>query len=68
MTGIGLFIKGEKITQQNWYPLPTLDYIVLSDKKVIARKDDKTFECDEDMLSVIFDMLVEDVWDVYKED
>lgn len=68
MTGIGLFIKGEKITQQNWYPLPALDYIVLSDKKVIARKDERTFECDEDMLAVIFDMLVEDVWDVYQED
>ena len=67
MTGIKLLIKGEKITQQNWYPLPALDYIVLLDGKVIAEKDGKSFECDESELDVIVDMLVEDVWDVFSE-
>ena len=67
MTGVKLFIKGEKLTQQNWYPLPALDYIVLLGGKVIAHKDEKSFEFDEGELEIICDMLVEDVWDIFHE-
>ena len=68
MTGVKLFIKGEKLTQQNWYPLPALDHIVLLGGKVIAHKDGKSFEFDEGELEIICDMLVEDVWDVVSEE
>jgi hypothetical protein len=68
MTGVKLFLKGEKITQQNWYPLPALDYVVLFRNEVIAHKDGKSFEFDEGELEIIWNMLVEDVWDIYYEE
>ena len=67
MTGIKLLIKGEKITQQNWYPLPALDYIVLFRTEIIAHKDGKSFEFDESELEIICNMLVEDVWEIFYE-
>jgi hypothetical protein len=67
MTGIKLLIKGEKITQQNWYPLPALDYIVLFRTEIIAHKGGQSFEFDEAELEIICNMLAKDVWDIFYE-
>lgn len=67
MTGVRLLIKGEKITQQNWYPLPALDYIVLVRTEIIAHKGGQSFEFDEGELEIICNMLVEDVWEIFYE-
>lgn len=68
MKGTGLFIKGLKMTQQNWYPLPQYDYVQLRDKDVVCVI--KGVECGMTLgeKELFFEMLVEDVWDIVEED
>ena len=68
MTGIKLLIKGEKLTQKDWYPLPALDYIVLFRTEIIAHKGCKSFEFDEGELEIIYEMLIKDVWEIFYEE